>query len=61
MEDWETFDHDAFNNFRVSTFWMVLSETGLDGAPMVNPSPGNVGNVNPGSSTNARARDPVME
>jgi hypothetical protein len=63
IDDWDTLDHEAYNSFRVSTSWMILSETGLDGAPMINP-PTNMSNGNGGPSsgmTGGRIRDPVME
>jgi hypothetical protein len=47
IEDWDEFDHGAFNNFRVSTSWMVLSETGLDGAPMATAATDPIGRGNP--------------
>jgi hypothetical protein len=61
LEDWDTFDHDAFDKFRVSTSWMVLSEVGLDGAPMAssNAPPSLAGHNNEHHST--RIRDPVSE
>jgi hypothetical protein len=33
LEDWDELIPDTFNQFRVSTSWIVISETGLDGAP----------------------------
>lgn len=63
MEDWDALDHDAFNSFRVSTSWMVLSETGLDSSLLSQPAaPLGVTGINPsGASFNPRPHDPVQE